>query len=143
MGHLPHGLRKDQMPRKQKEEKQEHIHHWEKDYNESEVHCRCGFIKISKREAELRAKEWDEYFAKVRDSDAYGDYQLMNLAYKEKNKPLIKEIMQRIKERNHWEEESYETSKGIITTKNLVPNNPIPKPHFPDPTTWNKYEIDT
>src|SRR3990167_1097401 len=131
-----HGLRRDLLMSKITEEKtkQEHQHWWVMGNNYSSEKCNCGMLKVFPMEYEMRIKAWESYFELVKTTPSYLDHQEMKLAWREKNLPKIAELREKIKQRTH---------KVIneFGDESIELDDPLPKPTFPDPSTWNKYVI--
>jgi hypothetical protein len=132
------------MPSKQAQtEKTAHIHRWTNDHQDLSYRlCACGSILISYEEKERRIKEWENYDELSMTTGAYRDYLEMRGIVKvwDKNYPdedlkaRKDAIDARIMERNNLVENEW----GDMV---LEPKDPMPKPHFPDPRTWKKYEV--
>lgn len=109
--------------RKNKQEKIEHVHIWKDSYNPSEKVCACGLILVAEKELLRREKEWIDYFKKVRETHAFKRFQQQRITF------LLGDI-------------GFVKGAALQAKKDLekkVPNE-IEKLHFPDPSTWNKYE---
>lgn len=119
-------------------EREVHTHDWQLSSDMSQENCNCGEIKISARELERRRLVWVGYVEAIQNSEAYKDHMEMRQAFSQRNRAKMKEIMERIESRNHWEDVVVmATPEGKnVYERQLVPNDPsklIKKPHFPDP----------
>lgn len=112
----------------------EHKHWWVTGNDYSSEKCNCGYIRVSPMEYEMRVKAWESYFDLIKTTSSYLDHQEMKKAFLEKNHPLMQQLREKIKQRTHkvvneWGDETIEL------------DDPLPKPGFPDPVTWNKYIV--
>lgn len=99
-----------------------HKHRWiESDH--FDLRCSCGGVRVSPLELDRRDREWRAYDEAVRLTPAYKDYVLMGKAFKERNMKLIKEIEQRVEDRQKTN--GYE----------------LQSPPFPDPATF-PYQVE-
>lgn len=112
----------------------EHKHWWVTGNDYSSEKCNCGRIKVSPMEYEMRLKAWESYFELVKTTPSYLDHEEMKLAWNEKNQPKMTELREKIKQRTHKEMNEF----GEET---IELDDPLPKPSFPDPSSWNKYVI--
>jgi len=111
-----------------RQEKTEHSHTWVSSSNDSEKRCgdlECGAILVSEQELLRRRKEWELYYKKVLHTHAYRRFHQQRIAFKLGDVVFVNEC--------------------TIQAKKDLDNklsNEVEKPHFPDPSTWNKYELD-
>ena len=85
-------------------------------------------------EYEMRKKAWESYFGLMKTTSSYLDHQEMKQAFKERNLPKMQMLREKIKQRTHKVLNEY----GEET---LELDDPLAKPSFPDPATWNKYIV--
>ena len=112
------------MARNQRVEKEEHHHQWVSSQNLSEKICSCGCVLISEQEFERRKKEWLDYFKLVDDSHAYKRFQQQMIAFDLGDVQFVKGCAEQAR-------------RDLVNKTDW-----IPKPHFPDPTTWQKYILE-
>lgn len=117
-----------------KQDKQDHTHYWVTGNDFSSEKCNCGHIRVSPIEYEMRKKAWENYFELVKTTPSYLDHQEMKKLFKAKDTEKMKVLVEKIKQRTHVVIDEY----GDET---IELDDPLPKPQFPDPTTWNKYEV--
>lgn len=103
-------------------EEMRHVHVWGPSYNLVESKCKCGSIKISEAESQHRMEEWNSYFKLVKHSKSYNNFKWFQALYRQRNLPRMQWLRTKIKAR--LEKDDY-----------------LPKPSFPDPTTWNRYVV--
>ena len=112
-----------------------HIHYWNYQANDlSSRHCACGGIMVSTAELQRRTDEWNNYFDLVKTTPSYMEFLDMRKAYVAHDHETMNAIRERIKERTN----QTETEWGDLV---IELKDPLPKPNFPDPTTWNKYFV--
>lgn len=96
-----------------------HVHNWYLTQADiSQERCQgCSYLRVSDAEYSRRVLEWENYFVLVTETDSYRDF--MSLKNKTGN---VAEVVKRAQER--MDRDEY-----------------MPKPSFPDPSTWKGYVI--
>ena len=107
-----------------------HEHYWVPAVDPSAQICNCGKWLISAEEADRRREEWSAFFKFIRNTPAYLDWVEMSQAFREKNKPQIVKILERVRSRCKrvaWngEESDWEFNYDYQ-----------PVPNFPDPDNF-------
>lgn len=115
----------------------EHVHAWFQTGVIGEERCKCKKVRISASEEERRISEWASYYELVRTTEAYSDFKEMSKAFAAKDLDWIKQIDARVMSRNHETLNEW----GDKVTEPNDPESLLPKPNFPDPTTWKGYVI--
>jgi hypothetical protein len=113
---------------------QGHAHYFREGYNQSGNYCSCGAIQVSAEEYQHRIDAWNSYFSLIKDTPACQDFLELKRVWPHLD--LMEPVLKRVRGRGHWGVNEYGDRVWEVDEVQFAD-----KPHFPDPSTWNRYEV--